>query len=123
MTTIGTRTFPLSYRLWVVAVPLALLLAVSVQHNLSQSRIISEEQTRRLAAEREVENNAGEKAKQAMVLEKKNANRAGSDARFQELYREIDTLSRLNDRVLSQPQSRLRKSVVIDNPAETLSAP
>jgi hypothetical protein len=119
----GTWMYHLSKRFSWVFIPLVVLLMVSILWNLHQSWLIADA---RQQAKRALSNKAArvrEEAQRAEALKKKNAKWAASDARLQELYREIDTLSRLNDRVLSQPASRLKKASIVDNPAETLSTP
>jgi cell shape-determining protein MreC len=115
--------FRLSNRSWTLIVPLGFLLVVSVSWNLRQSRLIAQERLRISTAQHEERALAGEAAERAEALKKKNAKWASSDARLQELYREIDTLSQLNERVLSQPEAKINRTVIIDNPAETLTAP
>ena len=116
----GAGKFWIANRLWILIITLFLLLTVSVCWNVRQNRLIAKARQRTLAAEDMEITHARERAE---ALKKKNAKWAGSDARLQELYREIDTLSRLNEQVLSYPKARLKKPVTIDNPAETLSAP
>jgi len=115
--------FRLSNQSWALITPLVVLLALSVSWNLRQSQLITEKHSRIAMAQREEQTHAQEEAKRTEVLKKKNAKWASSDARLQELYREIDTLSHLNERVLSHPEARIKKTVTIDNPAETLTAP
>jgi hypothetical protein len=123
MGSMGTWKFRLSNRSWALIIPLLLLLALSISWNLRQRQLIAEERARTLAVQRKESARAYEEAERAKARKAKNAKWAGSDARLQQLYREIDTLSRLNEQVLSHPQIKPKAMVTIDNPAATLSAP
>ena len=124
MGTAGTGKFRLSSRLWTLVIPLVLLLVISVCWNLRQSQLIANEreQSRAVLQSKEAAR-ARREVEEAEAQSKKKAKWAASDARLQELYREIDSLSRLNERVLTRPQARPKKTMTIDSPAETLSAP
>lgn len=123
MTGVKMARFRLSNQSWVLVIPLVFVLIVSACWNLRQSQLIAKDRLQITAAQRETQTRAEEAAEQVEALKKKNAKWANSDARLQELYREIDTLSRLNERVLSHPEARIKKPVTTDNPAETLTAP
>ena len=117
------RRFKPSKQSWALITPLISLLVVSMCWNLRQSQLIAKERLRSEAAQREERTHARETAERAEALKNKNAKWASSDARLQELYREIDSLSRLNEQVFSHPHGQFRKPTAIDSPAETLSAP
>jgi hypothetical protein len=103
---------------------LVLLLVISMCWNLRQSQLIANERERSQAVRQSKETTrARREAEEAEAQTKRKAKWAASDARLQELYREIDSLSRLNERVLTRPQARAKKTMTIDSPAETLSAP
>ena len=124
MGTTGTGKFRLSGRLWTLVVPLVSLLLISVCWNLRQSQLIANERERSLAVLQSKEAaRAGREAQEAEARATRKAKWAASDARLQELYREIDSLSRLNEQVLTRPQAGPKKTVTINSPAETLSPP
>jgi hypothetical protein len=124
MGTTGTGKFRLSGRLWAVIISLVSLLVISVCWNLRQSQLIANERERSIAVLKSKEAaRVRREAEEAEARTKRNAKWAASDARLQELYREINSLSRLNEQVLTQPQARPKKTATINSPAETLSAP
>jgi hypothetical protein len=124
MGTAGTGKFRLSSRLWTLVIPLVSLLAISVCWNLRQSQLIANERERSLAVLKSKEAaRARKEAEEAEAQTKRKAKWAASDARLQELYREIDSLSHINEQVLTRPLASPKKTVTINNPAETLSAP
>jgi len=119
----GTRKFRLSKRSSALIIPLVTLLVVSVLWNLRQSRLIAEERQRVTAAQSKETARAKVEAEQVAARKKRNAKYVGSDARLQQLYREIDTLSRLNEHVITQPQPQRKTPPPIDNPAATIGFP
>ena len=123
MSALGTWKFRLSNRSWLVMVALLSVLAISICWNLYQSRLIAEEHKRILVTESAVATHARVEAERAEARQKRNAKWAASDARLQELYREIDTLSRVNERVLSRSQATPKPMAAVNNPAEMLSPP
>jgi hypothetical protein len=123
MDIVGTRKFQLSKRSLALAVSLITLLGISVFWNLQQRRLIAAEHQRLMTVQKKETARANEEAEQAAARKKRNAKWAGSDARLQQLYREIDTLSRLNEQVVAQPQPKRSTPPAIDNPAATISFP
>lgn len=124
MGTTVTGKFRLSSRLWTLIIPLVSLLVISVCWNVRQSQLIANEREQNLAVLRSKETaRARREAEEAEAQTKRKAKWAASDARLRELYREINSLSRLNEQVLTRPQPRPKKTVTIGSPAETLSAP
>jgi hypothetical protein len=123
MDIVGTRKFQLSKRSLALAVSLITLLGISVFWNLQQRRLIAAEHQRLMTVQKKETTRANEAAEQAAARKKRNAKWAGSDARLQQLYREIDTLSRLNEQVVAQPQPKRSTPPAIDNPAATISFP
>jgi hypothetical protein len=96
---------------------------MSVFWNLHQRRLITLERQRLMAIQLKETARVNEEAEQAAARKKRNAKWAGSDARLQQLYREIDTLSRLNEQVVAQPQPKRSTPPAMDNPAATISFP
>jgi hypothetical protein len=119
----GTRKFHLSRRSLALTVSLTGLLVMSVFWNFHQRQLIASERERLIAVQSKETARANEEAEQAAARKKRNAKWAGSDARLQQLYREIDTLSRLNDQVVAQPEPKRSTPSAIDNPAATISFP
>ena len=119
----GSRKFGLSKRSLGLIIPMVTLLVVSLFWNLRQSRLIADERVRVTDAQRRETARAKEESEREEARKKRNARWAASDARLQELYREIDTLSRVNEQVLSRPQPKRSTPAKIDNPAATISFP
>jgi hypothetical protein len=119
----GTRTFRLSKRSLGVTVSLITLLGISVFWNLQQRRLIAAERERLATIQSKETTRASEEAERAAARKQRNAKWAGSDARLQQLYSELDTLSRLNEQVVAQPQPKRSTPPAIDNPAATISFP
>ena len=69
-----------------------------------------------MAAQRKAAALAKEEAEQAAARMKKKAEWAASDARVQQLYREIDNFSQINERLLSQTARSTPKTS--DDPGE-----
>ncbi len=91
---------PISVRTMMVIIPLAMLLVASCIMNVRQYQLIQREHHRELAAEAA---RAREEAERIEVQRKKKAEWAASDARVQQLYREINTLSQINERMVADP--------------------
>lgn len=119
----GTRRFQLSTRLLALIIPLITLLVVSIVWNLRQSQLIAQERERVKVAQRREADRLKAEADREESRRQKNAKWAASDARVQQLYREIDTLSRLNEQVLSRPKEKRSAPAKIDNPAATIAFP
>jgi hypothetical protein len=119
----GTRKFRLSKRSLGLTVSLITLLGISVFWNLQQRRLIAAERERLMTIQSKETTRASEEAEQATARKQRNAKWAGSDARLQQLYSELDTLSRLNEQVVAQPQPKRSLPPAIDNPAATISFP
>ena len=119
----GTRKFSLSKRSLALTVSLITLLGMSVFWNLQQRRLIAAERQRLMIVQNKETVRANEEAEQAAARKRRNAKWAGSDARLQQLYQEIDTLSRLNEQVVAQPQPKRSTPPAMDNPAATISFP
>jgi uncharacterized membrane protein YcjF (UPF0283 family) len=99
----GARKFHLASRYLVLIIPLLVVLVVSIIWNVRQYRLIEYERQRSLATEREkAERDATELARTQARREKK-AEEAAANQRMQELYREIDNLGQISDRLLTQP--------------------
>jgi hypothetical protein len=107
---IDTGKFRVSTRSLMVIIPAVTLLAASLTWNVRQYVLIEQLRLRELAAKREETARAAAEARQAEARLKKNAEWAASDARVQQLYREIDGLSQISERVFAEPTRRRRNS-------------
>ena len=108
----GARKFHISSRSLVLVVPLFTLLMASVIWNFWQYRLIKQHHRQTMAAQRAAADRAEAEAEQARARMKKKAESDAADRRVQQLYREIDNLSRINEQLLAQPlhqQSTPRK--------------
>jgi hypothetical protein len=101
MNVAGAWKFHVLSRSWALIVPLVVLLVASAFWNLYQHRLIEQDRT---AVQQKEATRAQEEADRTEARRKKNAEWAASDARVQQLYREINNLSEINERLLSQPQ-------------------
>jgi uncharacterized membrane protein (DUF106 family) len=108
MNVAGAWKFHVSSQSWALIVPLVILLMSSAFWNLYQHRLIEEDRT---AAQQKEAARTQEEADRAEARRKKNAEWAASDARVQQLYREINNLSEINERLLSQPQRSAPKKI------------
>ena len=100
MNVVGARKFHFSSRSLTLIIPLITLLLASIFWNLRQHRLIEQKQT---AAQHEEAARAKEEAERTVARMKKNAEWAASDARVQQLYREITNLSQINERLVAEP--------------------
>lgn len=108
MNVTGAWKFRVSTRSWVLIIPLVTLLVASALWNLHQHQLIEQD---RIAAQRKEAARVKEEAERAEARRKKNAEWAASDARVQQLYREINNLSQVNERLLSQPKQSTPKKI------------
>jgi hypothetical protein len=123
MDIVKARTFCVSSRPWVLVILVCTLLLASTiwnvrQHKLLQnyrSRAVAEEQKQALVAEAEVQH--------AQATREKKAAQSAADARVQQLYREIDNLSRINEQILTQPLRQQRAPKMADGVGEGGGAP
>jgi uncharacterized membrane protein (DUF106 family) len=104
----GARKFHMSSRPRVLIVLLITLLMASAFWNLYQHRLIEQD---RITVRRKEDARAKEEANREAARRKKNAEWAASDARVQQLYQEINNLSQINERLLSQPPGSMSKKI------------
>jgi hypothetical protein len=114
----GARKFHVSSRSLLLIIPLVTSLAASVFWNLRQHRLSEQKHA---AAQREQVARAREETERVAARLKKNAEWAASDARVQQLYREIANFSQINDQLLAEPLPRTPKK--IDNASEADDSP
>ena len=87
----------------VLVILLVILVVISLTWNVRQFRLIKRERERTIATERaKAERDAAEAARTQARREKK-ADEAAANQRMQQLYREIDNLSQISDRLLTEP--------------------
>ena len=92
-------------------IPLVTLVMVSMFWNLRQQRIIAQEHLRAVAAEQADAARVREKVTRDEERAKRNAAWAASDARVQQLYREITNLSQINERLVAEPRRSTPRKV------------
>ncbi len=98
----GARKFHVSGQSLTVIIPLVTLLVASGIWNIRQYKSIEQQRLRLTAFEREEAARAAAAAERAEAQVKKKAQRLVSDARMEQLYREINSLSQASERVLDQ---------------------
>ena len=107
------RKFFVRYWSIVLVILLVMLVVISLTWNVRQYRLIKRERERTIATERaKAEREAAEAARTRARREKK-ADEAAANQRMQQLYREIDNLSQISDRLLTEPvkQPKVRSTV------------
>ena len=100
---IGARMFRISSRSAVVIVGLSTILVVSGFWNCRQYQLIEHLRSRERAAQEAEAHRAKAETERAEARRKTKAEWAASDARLQQLYREINTLSQINEHILQEP--------------------
>jgi Tfp pilus assembly protein PilX len=99
----------------VLVILLAILVVVSLTWNVRQYRLIKRERERTIAMEHvKAERQAAEAARTQARREKK-ADEAAANQRMQQLYREIDNLSQISDRLLTEPVRQPKVPSTVDN--------
>jgi flagellar biosynthesis/type III secretory pathway M-ring protein FliF/YscJ len=112
----GAGKFRDAIRIRLVTVLLVLLVVVSLIWNVRQYRLIERERQRTTAMERaKAEEEATDERAQAQGRREKKAEEAAANQRMQQLYREIDNLSQISDRLLAQPVRQPRSPSPVDS--------
>jgi hypothetical protein len=93
------RNFGDSKRLRMLIIPLCALLLGSLSWNVWQYRLATEQRLQAVAAEQAAVTKANQTKLDAEQRKLKKARDAKSGERVQQLYREIDNLTRINERV------------------------
>jgi hypothetical protein len=96
----GAKKFVASNRSLMLIIPVCVLLLASAIWNVWQYRIIEQQRLQALAAEREAKAVAARSKIEAERAKLKKTAAAASDARVDQLYQEINNLTRINERVL-----------------------
>ena len=103
-----------AWKLWVsrqlrkLILALSAILTASLVWNIRQYTLIQRQHQRIAAFEQEEAARANAKADQQAARIRKNAEWAAADARVQQLYREIDSLSRINAHLVEKPPAQRR---------------
>jgi hypothetical protein len=100
-----------------LAAVLFILLLISAAWNLHQYKLLRDYRRDAIAAGRKQRSLALAEAQQRQAARK--AEQAAADARLQQLYREIDTLSQINEHILAQPL-REHRAISPANPSTDL---
>jgi flagellar biosynthesis/type III secretory pathway M-ring protein FliF/YscJ len=99
----------------VLVILLVILVVISLTWNVRQYRLIKRERERTIATERaKAEREAAEAARTQTRREKK-ADEAAANQRMQQLYREIDNLSQISDRLLTEPVRQPKVPSTVDS--------
>jgi hypothetical protein len=105
----GAQKFRVSGHSLLLIIPLCVLLGASTTWNLWQYRQIEHQRLQSLVARKSAKNEAMRteaetKSNQAQL--KRNAARAEAKARMDQLYQEVENLSRINERLLQSNSTR-----------------
>jgi hypothetical protein len=119
----GTRKFSVSNRSLAMIIALVTLLTVSTLWNLRQQRLIEQEHLLAAAAERAEAARVKEQVARDAGRAKRNAASAASDARVQQLYREINSLTEINEHILAPVQHQRSTSRTKDGLVEAAGVP
>ena len=99
----------------VLVILLVILVVISLTWNVRQYRLIKHERELTIATERaKAERDAAEAARTQARREKK-ADEAAANQRMQQLYREIDNLSQISDRLLTEPVRQPKVPSTVDS--------
>jgi hypothetical protein len=99
----GAGKFHVASRSSVLITLLFILVVVSLIWNVRQNRLIEHARQQRIATERAKAEQAATEAARAQVWREKKAAEAAAIERMQQLYREIDNLSQISERLVAQP--------------------
>jgi hypothetical protein len=111
----------LSHRSWQLIMPLVVTLMASLLWNYRQIRLIEQERQRIVAVEHEQATHAKKEIERQDERAKRNTRWKAMDARVQQLYREIDGLSHINEQISMQPQHRQQTLPKNDDQAVKIS--
>lgn len=100
-------------RSWVLTIALCALLLGSLSWNVWQYRVVGEQRRQAVAAERTAIAKADEAKQEAEQTKLRKAKAAKTEERVQELYREINGLTQVNEHIL------LPKQTSRDGPVKT----
>jgi Tfp pilus assembly protein PilX len=118
-----TRKFRVSNQSLALIITLVTLLVVSIFWNLHQQRLIKQEHLQAVAVQRAEAARVSEQAVQDEARAKRNAAWAASDARVQQLYREINSLSQINEQLLAPTDQQRITPAKKDDSVEPAGSP
>jgi hypothetical protein len=110
----GAWRFRVASRSLVQIIPLLVLLVLSLIWNVRQYRLIEYERQRALTTEREKAKQDAAEVARAQARRQKKAEEATANQRMQQLYRELDNLSQISDRLLTQPVQQPKSPSAVD---------
>jgi hypothetical protein len=116
MDVLRARRFRAVGRSLVLIFPLLILLVVSGTWNVWQYRHMEYVRQRMLVTEREKAKETISEEARIQAGRAKAAENAAANARMQQLYREIDNLSQMNERLLAEPIQQPASETTIDSP-------
>jgi uncharacterized membrane protein YcjF (UPF0283 family) len=99
----------------VLVILLIILVVISLTWNVRQYRLIKRERQRTIATERAKAEHEATAAARTQAWREKKANEAAANQRMQQLYREIDNLSQISDRLLTEPVRQPKVPSTRDN--------
>jgi hypothetical protein len=111
----GAWKFRVARQSLVPIIPLLVLLLVSLIGNVRQYRLIEYERSLALAVERERAEQAALEAARTQAHREKRAKENAVNQRMEQLYRELDNLSQMSGRLLTQPVPQLKVPSTINS--------
>jgi hypothetical protein len=111
----GAGKLGVSSRSWMVIIPLFVLLLGSALWNIRHYKLVEHYRLKVVAEERAKAARANSEVQQAQARLAKKAEHDAADLRVQQLYREIDNLSRINEQLLEQPPRQLRTQIKVED--------
>jgi hypothetical protein len=109
------RKFFVSHRSSVLVILLVILVVISLTWNVRQYRLIKRERQRTIATERAKAEREATEAARTQARREKKADEAAANQRMQQLYREIDNLSQISDRLLTEPVRQPKVPSTVDS--------
>ena len=99
----------------VLVILLVVLVVISLTWNVRQYRFIKRERQRTIATERAKSEREASEAARTQAAREKKADEAAANQRVQQLYREIDNLSQISDRLLTEPVRQPKVPITVDS--------
>jgi flagellar biosynthesis/type III secretory pathway M-ring protein FliF/YscJ len=99
----------------VLVILLVILVVISLTWNVQQYRLIKRERQRTIATERAKAEREATEAARTQARREKKADEAAANQRMQQLYREIDNLSQISDRLLTEPVRQPKVPSTVDS--------
>jgi F0F1-type ATP synthase membrane subunit b/b' len=99
----------------VLVILLVILVVISLTWNVRQYRLIKRERQHTIATERAKAEREVTEAARTQARREKKADEAAANQRMQQLYREIDNLSQISDRLLTEPVRQPKVPSTVDS--------